>query len=238
MSIYKFIFFLFLRTFTYGIGFFITVIIFFLSGSDNSLIKASPWWPVYGLLANFLCFIILTKQFKSEKLTLWSLINYRPEKIKKDLITGLFFIFLSIIIATSSSIGFGYLLYDRFPNELMLSFKEIPTLVIILIVLIFPLINSVLEEVTYNGYIYPRLELRLKNIALTVIIVLLFFTIQHIFITFKPDLKYMIWRLLSFVPLLFFWIMIFVKMRRLTTLILVHWFMDTFAIFSILLGTE
>ena len=89
-----------------------------------------------------------------------------------------------------------------------------------------------------SGYIFPRLESALKNVALTVIIVLFFFTIQHIFITFKPDLKYMIWRLLSFVPLLFFWIMIYIKMRRLTTLILVHWFIDTFAIFSIVFGTQ
>lgn len=68
MTILKFGFFLFLRTFTYGIGFFITVIFFLMSGSDNSIIKASPWWPVYGLLANFLCFIILRKQLNKERL--------------------------------------------------------------------------------------------------------------------------------------------------------------------------
>lgn len=230
--------FLSLRTLAYGVGFLITVLVFLLSGSEDPLIKASAWWPVYGLLANYLCFIVIRKQIKSEKLKFRSLINYRPELIKRDLLKGVLFIVLSIIIAISSSIGFGFLLYDRFPNELMLSFEGIPTLVIALFVLVFPIINSFLEEITYSGFIFPRLENELKNVVFSVIVVLFFFTIQHIFITFKPDLKYMIWRLLSFVPLLLFWIMIYVKMRRLTTLIFVHWFMDTFAIISIIFGAK
>jgi len=238
MNTYKLGFFLSLRTLAYGFGFLITVLIFLLFGSDDPLIKASPWWPVYGMFANFLCFLFVRKQVKLEKITFRSMINFQSDLIKKDLLKGLVFIFISVIIAISSSIGFGYLLYGRFPNELMLSFDGIPIQVIFLFIFVSPIINSTLEEVTYNGFIFPKLEKKLNSVALSVIVLLFFFTIQHIFITFKPDIQYMIWRLLSFVPLLLFWILIYIRMRRLTTLILVHWFMDTFAIISIILGTK
>lgn len=234
MRLTKIGFFLSLRTISFGISFLLTVLIFYFLGSNNLLINASPWWPIYGLLANIICCIFLRK----EKVNFREIINFKSDKLKKDLLLGLLFIFLSMIIAVSSSIGFGVLLYGRFPNELMLSFKDIPTILIILGIILFPVINSVLEEIIYNGYIFPILELKLKNTLFAILVVLFFFTIQHVFITFKPDLKYLIWRLLSFVPLLFFWIVIFVKMRRLTTLFLVHWFMDTFAILSIVFGTK
>lgn len=234
MSLAKIGFFLSLRTVSYGIGFLLTVLILYFGGSNNVLIDASPWWPIYGLLANLICYFFLRK----EKINFRGIINFKSEKFKKDLLWGFLFIFLSIIIATSSSIGFGFLFYGRFPNELMLSFKDIPTILIILSIIIFPAVNSVLEEIIYNGYVFPILEQKLKNTVFAILIVLFFFTIQHVFITFKPDFKYLIWRLLSFVPLLFFWIMIFVRMRRLTTLFLVHWFMDTFAILSIVFGAK
>jgi membrane protease YdiL (CAAX protease family) len=112
-------------------------------------------------------------------------------------------------------------------------FSDIPIAVVLTLTVIFPIINSILEEITYNGYIFPRLETEVKNTNAVILIVLLFFTFQHIFIMFLPDLKYLTWRLLCFVPLLAFWIIIYKKMRRLTSLIIVHWFMDIFAIMSI-----
>jgi membrane protease YdiL (CAAX protease family) len=231
-------FFLSLRTITYGLGFLLTALIFYLIGADNVFIKASPWWPVYGLFANSICFLVINKAIKKEKVKMQSLINFQPAKIKKDLLWGFIFILLSIIIAVSSSIISGFALYERYPSEKMLPFFGIPLVIIILFTLIFPLINSAMEEITYNGYIFPRLEHKINNKTATVLIVLAFFTLQHIFITFQPDLKYLIWRLLSFIPLLLFWILIYTKMRRLTSLFMVHWFMDTFAILSIIIGTN
>jgi membrane protease YdiL (CAAX protease family) len=149
---------------------------------------------------------------------------------------SLAFIVLSIIIAITSSFIFGYLIYGRYPYDLMPLFSDIPIVVVIVCVVIFSVINSILEEITYNGYIFPRLEEEVKNTNIVILIVLFFFTLQHILIMFVPELKYLIWRLLCFVPLLAFWITIYIKMRRLTTLIIVHWFMDTFTIMSIILS--
>ncbi|GEM_PF-2374144 len=231
-------FFLSLRTITYGLGFLFTALIFYFVGADNIFIKASPWWPVYGLFANAVCLLIISKAAKTENIKIQSLVNYQPDKIKKDILWGLLFILSSVIIAVVSSIIFGFALYGRYPSEKMLPFFGVPLIIIILCTIIFPVINSTIEQITYNGYIFPRLENKVKSNVITIAIVLVFFTLQHVFITFRPDIKYLVWRLLSFVPLLLFWIVIYSRMRRLTTLIMVHWFMDTFAILSIVFGTR
>lgn len=228
--------FLSLRTIAFGLGYVLTVIIFILLGTQDVLLKASPWWPVYGLFANLLCFLFIRGALKKENVKILSLINLQTHKIKRDIILSLGFIILSIIIAISSSFIFGYLLFGRYPYDLMPLFSDIPSVIIIIFVIIFPVINSILEEITYNGYIFPRLEAKVKNTNIVILTVLLFFTLQHVFIMFLPDLKYLIWRLLCFVPLLTFWILIYKRMRRLTTLIIVHWFMDTFAIMSIIMA--
>jgi hypothetical protein len=123
----KYGFLLVLRTLTYGVSFLLTALIFYLLGSENILIKASPWWPIYGLLANFLCFLFIRRAIKNENIKLIDIINIQRDKLKKDAISGIVFILLSILISVSGSILFGFALYGRFPNELMLSFNEIPT---------------------------------------------------------------------------------------------------------------
>jgi uncharacterized protein len=236
MNIIKSGFFLSLRTIAFGVGYIFTAVIFLLRGSHDFLLTASPWWPIYGLFANLLCFIIIRRALKNENVKILSLINFQAQKIKKDLMFSLAFITLSIIIAITSSFIFGYLIYGRYPYDLMPRFSDIPIVIVIIFVVVFPVINSIMEEITYNGYIFPRLEAEVKETNIVVLIVLFFFTLQHIFIMFVPDLKYLTWRLLCFVPLIAFWIIIYKKMRRLTTLIIVHWFMDTFAIMSLILA--
>jgi uncharacterized protein len=236
MNIFKSVFFLSLRTIAFGVGYTLTALIFLLLGSHDFLLKSSPWWPVYGLFANLLCFIIISRALKNENVKILSLINFQAQKIKKDIMISLAFIILSIIIAISSSFIFGYLMYGRYPYDLIPRFSDMPIVIVISFVVIFPIINSILEEITYNGYIFPRLEAEVKNTNIVILIVLFFFTLQHIFIMFVPDVKYLTWRLLCFVPLLAFWIIIYSRMRRLTSLIIVHWFMDTFAIVSIIMA--
>ncbi len=236
MNIFKSGFFLSLRTIAFGVAYIFTAIIFLLLGSHDFLIKASPWWPVYGLFANLLCLIIISRALKNENVKILSLINFQAQKIKKDIMFSIAFIILSIIIAITSSFLFGYLIYGRYPYDLLPLFTDIPMVIVIIFVVIFPVINSILEEITYNGYIFPRLEAEVKNTNIVILIVLFFFTLQHIFIMFVPDLMYLTWRLLCFIPLLAFWIIIYKKMRRLTSLIIVHWFMDSFAIISIILA--
>lgn len=231
-------FFLSLRTIAYGIGFALTALLFYFTGHNDFFIKASPWWPVYGLLANYICFVVVNKALKKENVRFFSLVGYNAGKIWKDIRLSLAFILCSMILAVAPAFAFGYLMYGRYPYELVPSFSSIPMLVVIVFLVVSPVVNSAIEEITYNGFIFPRLEAKVKSKAITVSWVLFFFTLQHVFITFAPDLKYMVWRLLSFVPLLLFWIIVYSRMRRLTTLIIVHWFMDAFALLSILLTPQ
>jgi len=234
----KFTVFLPLRALLFGVGFSMTALFFYLAGSNNCIHDAAPWWPLYGLAANFACYVFIATAIRKERLGVFNLIGYHRLALKKDLRLAVRYFIISFLVAVSSGIGIAYLLYGRYPAELIPPFDGIPPAIMVFLVVIFPPINSVMEEITYNGFIFPRLELMIKNTPVTLLIVLMFFTLQHIFIMFVPDVRYLIWRLLSFVPLLFLWILLYVKMRRLTTVIMVHWIMDTIGIVSIMLPSQ
>lgn len=234
MSFLRSVFYLSLRTLAFGAGFLLMTLIFYLCGNKDYLLKASSWWPVYGLFANLLCFLVILIKLRQENTSFLRLVNFRREKLRKDILLSIVFIFFSVVIAVSASVLFGFAIYGRYPYDVIPLFTGIPVIVVIIFAIIFPIVNSVLEEITYNGYLFPALETKIRSTNAVILIILFFFTIQHVFVMFLPDVKYLSWRLLCFVPLLLFWIIIYKKMRRLTSLIIVHWFMDTFAIVSII----
>jgi membrane protease YdiL (CAAX protease family) len=236
MSLPRLSFLLSLRTMAFGISFLVTALVISFLGSSHAFAEAGAWWPAYGLLANYLCFVVIRRELRKEGRTIASLINYQPEKIRKDLLLAVPFVLLSLILAVGGAFLFGFLMYHRYPYELLPRFSDMPPAVVIALVVIFPVVNSFLEEVSYNGLLFQRLETQFGSMAAAIVLLLLFFTLQHVFITFAPDMKYLAWRLLSFVPLLLFWIIVYARMRRLTTLIIVHWFMDTFAMVSIIMA--
>jgi membrane protease YdiL (CAAX protease family) len=227
-------FFLLLRTAAYGIGFLLTGLIFYFLGAINWLHDASSWWPIYGIFANLICLIALKKSLKIENRKIIDLINFNSQKIKNDLLILLILVPISMILGVITPNIFAYMAYGRYPTELVPLFNGIPLIVIILSIFLFPILNSFTEEIIYNGYCFTKIEEK-SNKILAIILVLIFFTIQHIFIPFIPDLKYLSWRLPSFIPLILFWILIYIKMRRLTSLIIVHWIMDILSIISIIL---
>jgi uncharacterized protein len=234
MNILKIVFFLSLRTLSYGICFLVTGLIFYLLGTKNWLYDSSSWWPIYGICANIICLIILKISLKRENKKIIDLINFNIKKLKFDLLILLIIVPISIILAILSPYISTFLIYGRYPTELIPLFNGIPLIIILFSLILFPLLNSFTEEIFYNGYCFPKVEER-SNTIIAIILVLIFFSIQHIFIPFIPDLKYLSCRIPAFIPLILFWIIIYIKMRRLTSLIIVHWVLDILSVLSILL---
>lgn len=108
-----------------------------------------------------------------------------------------------------------------------------PGWALILGVGVFPLVNSVVEEMTYNGYAYPRVEAH-SHPAFAVALVTSVFSLQHIAVPFAFDIQFLVWRVLSFVPLLLFWVFRTDGFVVWPAVIVTHWFMDVFALASLL----
>jgi membrane protease YdiL (CAAX protease family) len=204
------------------------------AGSKSPYDDARPWWPVAGVCVNAIVLLLLVSSVKREGTTLSSLIGFDQKRFKKDVISSLWMIAVSIVLAVGANMGLSVLMYNfRPPSELM-SLSRLPLWALIVGLGIFPLTNAFIEEMTYNGYIFPRLLTALCSPLLTVVVITLVFSIQHIAIPFAFNAKFLLWRVLSFIPLLLFWVVMYAKVRRLPSLIMTHWFMDLFAILSIL----
>ena len=126
------------------------------------------------------------------------LINYNFLKIKNDLLILLILLPISLLFAVVTPNIVAFLVYGKYPTELIPLFNGIPLVVIIISIILFPILNAFTEEIIYNGYCFTKIEEK-SNKILAVILVLIFFTLQHIFIPFIPDLKYLSWRLPAFI---------------------------------------
>jgi len=198
--------------------------------------SARAWWPLGLIVVNGIVLFVLFFAVKRQGVTLSSLIGFDKSMFRKDLVSSFWIIPVSILLMVGATMGSSILLYgDNAPSGLM-SLSSLPVWAMILSLIFHPLINAFVEEMTYNGYVFPRLSGLLRSSWLSVILVTFFFALQHIAIPFALDAKFVLWRFLSFAPLALFWVLTYAKMRRLTALIIVHWFMDIFGVlYSVLL---
>jgi membrane protease YdiL (CAAX protease family) len=84
---------------------------------------------------------------------------------------------------------------------------------------------------TYNGYGLRRVQSLTRSKPIAVLIVAFWWAIQHSFIPFILDWKYVVWRFLFFLPGVVIACLIYLRLRQLAPLVLAHWGMDLMAAF-------
>ncbi|MGA8343146.1 MAG: CPBP family glutamic-type intramembrane protease [Candidatus Sulfotelmatobacter sp.] len=93
------------------------------------------------------------------------------------------------------------------------------------------LVWSPTEEMTYNGYALPRIEVLSGGRWKAVAIVGFWWALQHSFLPFILDWQYVAGRFFAFLPGVVAFMLIYLRLRRLPPLILAHWAMDISAVF-------
>ena len=112
--------------------------------------------------------------------------------------------------------------------------RVLPTWAVVYSFSVWLLIWSPTEEVTYQGYALPRLEVLFGTRWKAVALVSFWWAIQHPFLPFILDWKFFAWRLLVFLPSMPILTLLYLKIRRLPPFFLAHWSMDTIALFMTL----
>ncbi|MCE1252094.1 MAG: CPBP family glutamic-type intramembrane protease [Anaerolineae bacterium] len=223
-----------LRTLLLVLSYFLTAVLLTVWGVPQPYDQARAWWPVALIFINVIVLGLLYSTTRQENVSPSALIVFNRLKFKEDVFASLWMIFVSMLLAVGATMGLGAVMYGlKTPAELM-SLSNLPLWAVLAALVVHPLVNAFIEEMTYNGFVFPRLEKMTHSTPLAVMLVTFFFSLQHIAIPFAFDLKFLIWRFFSFVPLLLFWVLLFMRKRRLTSLIIVHWFMDIFALLTIL----
>jgi hypothetical protein len=93
-------------------------------------------------------------------------------------------------------------------------------------VLVFPFIWGLTEQMTYNGYLAPRLQVLSGSTSLAIAVVAFAWSLQHAFMPLTFDAKFMAFRLLSPIPQSVFVTLLYLRIRRLIPFAIAHALLD------------
>ena len=206
----------------------LTLLLFLQQNISNAAIEVRNWSSVYGTLVDFGCLGLLFWLTKREGIRLRDLIGFIRTKLKTDIILGLC---IFIFVFPLTVIGLGRIAMFIAYGNLNPSFPEatfirtLPLLAVLYSRILWWPIWSVTEEMTYTGYALPRLNAITKSTWLSVLIVSIFYSLQHCFLSIA-DFRYGLYTFLLFIPLSLALELIYLRIKRLTPLIIGHWLMD------------
>ena len=196
----------------------------------NSL-KISPpnnqvtrWWTYQVMGTNILCFFLLRWLASRENMKFADLFGVDKRLLKKDMLLVLALLIPSGVIGYFSVYFAGVLLYGNTTPTFM--FQSLPIWAAVFSVIFFPLTNALIETTTYFGYSFQRIAVLSGNKWLALVLAASFLALQHIGIPLYLDLKYFLWRFLSFLPFAFFAGYIYLRIRRLLPIMVLHYLAD------------
>ena len=219
---------LFSRTTFFLIAQGITFLLLKAFNVPNPSVAIRNWFSVYGTLADLGCLALLYYLTRREGIRLLDLIGFAKNKLKTDIPLGLA---VFITIFPIAMFGFGRLallitygsLNPVFPEGTFI--RTLPLLAVLYSRILWWPLWSATEELVYNGYSLPRVVAMTKSPWISVVIVSFFYSIQHSFHSIAT-FQHAAYMFLIFIPLTVGMALVYLKVRRLTPLIIAHWLMD------------
>lgn len=166
----------------------------------SSWSRSEGYWLLAATLTNLVSIALLFYLFRSEGKNYLSLFRFDRLTYRKDVRV---FIMLALLIGPVAFVP-NYLLSKwlwadpAIPYEMM--FRPVEGWLAIIMLVAFPVTIVLAELATYFGYIMPRLMGGLRSKWLAVALPVLFLSLQHITLPFIPDLKFILYRGLVFLP--------------------------------------
>ena len=205
----------------------ITLLIFILARIPSPAVTVRNWWTVYGTLVDLGCLALLVWLVKREGIRLLDLVGFDKSKLKTDLLVGLgIFVFVFPLTVFGGGMLASLLAYGSLQAELPQGafIRTLPLLAVWYSRLLWWPLWSFTEELTFQGYALPRLKALTGNTWLPVALVSFCWAIQHSFLPWI-NLQHAVYLFLTFLPLTIALPLIYLRVRRLTPLIIGHWLM-------------
>jgi hypothetical protein len=190
---------------------------------------AGHWWMFYGNLSDVCCLLGMKYFTRREGIRLRDLIGPIRMRWGRDLWFGLGLLILSYPFFMAGGRLAAWLVYRsvaKVPMDFILQRHSLPTWATVYTLCVWWIIQSATEEMTYNGYVLPRLQALTGHTWIAVSITGLWLAAQHFMIPFVPDWHYVVYRFVMFVPAILLLLLIYLRIRRLTPMIIAHWPMD------------
>ena len=208
-------------------------LIFFLRGDAAPWQATIPYWSVYGTVIDLGCLLLMARFLKREGLRLRDLVDRPPVSLLHDVLLGLgLFMLMFPTFIMGGTILSNLLVYGELQPAVgsgLLTMRQLPGWAAIYSLLVWWIIWSPTEELTYNGYVLPRLEQLTGRPWLALVLVSFWLAFQHCLFPLMPDWKYVLWRFLVFLPVSIIFPLLYRRLQRLRPLIFAQWPMDFLA---------
>jgi membrane protease YdiL (CAAX protease family) len=206
------------------------IALLFFSSAPSPSLAAGRWWPVYVILIDMGCFFLVTWRAGKECLRFRDLVNFDSHRFGRDILLGLVYILWFFPLAMIGILGFSLLIFGT-PQPPSV-YSPLPVWAAVYSLLVFPAVWGLMEQTTYQGYALPRLESLLRSRWFAIALVAFGWGIQHIALPFTFDVRFMLFRFLSFLPLAVVATLVYLRTRRLIPLIVAHWAVDMLGILT------
>ena len=201
-----------------------------LVGTSSAWNESARWWTFMVFLANFVSVYLLVRVFKIEGKRYFETIRFSRGAVKTDLIWFFLSSLVGMPIASAPMNILGAWIFGDPMIPTYMLFRPLPVWAFVLSFL-FPLTIAFAELPTYFGYVMPRLGAQLKNGWLAWLIASFFLAAQHMFLPLILDGRFMLWRLLMYLPFaLFAGLMIKLRPTLLPYYLIVHALIDVSAV--------
>ena len=208
---------------------FISIFLIMMGITDKELQNLTNTWSIVCSIVNILliCLFIIITRIK--KISYLELVEYNKGNTKiKDVII------ISIIVLLLGMGGMylaGLIVYQKFPYMAVEMVAPLPLWLAIINFFILPISTAIAEDTLYLGIGVNNIN----NKYLKVIIPGFFFALQHSFIPFLFDYKFIIYRFLSFLPLTMLLAYIYYKKKNIIPIMIAHAIIDLFTVVWILI---
>jgi hypothetical protein len=200
--------------------------------------SAGNWWTVYGNLADLGCLALLWKCTRSEGVSLRSLFGTARWRGGHDVWLGLglcllvfplmvvggmfanWLVFGSFVASTAPAAGAAAAVRHVFPI-----WRTLYSLCV------WWIIWTPTEQLTYQGFALPRLQALTGRTWVALALVGFWWSLQHSFLPFVPEWHYVAVRFIMVAPGILVTMFIYLRLRRLTPMIVAQWPMDILVAF-------
>jgi hypothetical protein len=178
-------------------------LIFFNNTLSGLWDGSAAWWPFSIILTNIICLVLLIHFYHQEGKRYWDVFKIDRQHVKKDLLFMLGFLVLLGPVGFLPNILSAQWLFGDPQIALDLLVRPLPVWAAMLSFISFPLLQGMVEIPTYMLYVLPRLEKQGIRPWLAITLTGFFLSAQHVFAPFIPDLSFITYRMIMFLPFAF-----------------------------------
>lgn len=208
-------------------------LLFYLQHRPAPWRAAGLWWTIYGTLVDIGCLAGLLWLTRREGMRLRDLLGSVRLRRAHDLLLGLGYFVLVFPLFVIGGMLAHKLLYSPLevdPGAYLVQPHPMPLWAIMYSLSVWWLIWSPTEEATYQAYTLPRLRALTGRTWIAFTTVGIVWAFQHALLPLIPDLRFIVFRTVAFLPGVLALMALYWRTRRLTPLIVAHWPMDIAAV--------